>query len=578
MRSWQRGASERLRYVIKWVVLAGAALWVGWMTCPMQAEAGTIFDSPYVELTEDGGAWTTCKGETHKQYYDKGYVIETENESALRLLQEGEHYYIYERTGSIPVGRWIVEHKFSFCVHDSYPKEGEDFHGIVYNRDSCGRPYCQGWIAYCVDCEEKIINLLMYMCDEAVKSIDYLETGTDYYYLCPYCNNLEQARLIEPHACKGISKNQYRITYHVNTEEYFMGEMADSFHIYDNATYYNGEKVTPQTALSPLKYSVPGYTFQGWNTAPDGSGVWYRDGEEIQNLCSYDCYEDGVWGTVPLYAQWMKIGSGTLIIDPGAGRYQGQEGLQRFLRVQGTVLSLEQAQVEAPSGGKVTFETNGGEPIAPAYARGYFSGWEPGNPFCGTLEGDNYIFSGPDGCLDTICIKYDFEGIYLPTPIRGSDTFTGWYLDEELQDKVHTIEGCYFPSENVTLYAGWEQPPPEASVSKGLEAVTQRILSPHAPLFQRGESGTLTVRAWGYPKTLTIEFPGPLQEYSMHKVYEGQEQERVEQIEFMIPLYDIADGTYEIQIFATYPEGTDAVVNTLKVKGTILSELRTRLR
>ena len=576
MRSWQKGASERSRYAGKLTVLV--MLWIWWLVCPMKVQAGTVFDSPYVEITEDGGAWTTCKGETHKQYYDKGYVLETGITSSLRLLEEGEHYYSYDRTGSIPIGRWIVEHMFSFCIHSSYPEEGEDFHGITYNRSSCGRPYCQGWIAYCADCEEKIINLLMYMCDNAVKSIHYLETGMDYYYLCPYCSNLEQARLIAPHTCKGISKNQYRVVYHVNTQEYFMGVMADSYHLYDNATYYNGENILPQTTLSPLKYTVPGYSFIGWNTSADGSGAWYEDEAPITNLTPYDCNEDGVWGEVTLYAQWTKNGSSTLIIDPGTGMYMGQEGEQRFHCSQGTVMTLDRLLIEPPYGVKVSFESNGGEPIDPIFSYGYFSGWDPQEPFYGTLEGDTYVFPDSDGITDRIRICYDFQSILLPVPIRENYIFMGWYLDQELCNPVPTIDGFYYPRQYITLYAKWEQVPPEESVSRGLESRVQRMLSPHEPVFQKGESGVLTVRAWGHPKTLTIEFPEMLQEYNVHKTYGESSFEQTEQIEFMIPLYDVAEMEYQIYVSATYPEGSDRVINTIKVSGTILNELRTRLR
>ena len=50
--------------------------------------------------------------------------------------------------------------------------------------------------------------------------------------------------------------------------------------------------------LTPVNYSMTGYTFKGWNTEADGSGKSYTDGQEVKNLLS----EDGA--SITLYAQW----------------------------------------------------------------------------------------------------------------------------------------------------------------------------------------------------------------------------------------------------------------------------------
>lgn len=48
-------------------------------------------------------------------------------------------------------------------------------------------------------------------------------------------------------------------------------------------------------------YTREGYAFAGWNTAADGSGVAYQDGQDVVNLTA----ENGA--TVTLYAQWRPI-------------------------------------------------------------------------------------------------------------------------------------------------------------------------------------------------------------------------------------------------------------------------------
>ena len=57
--------------------------------------------------------------------------------------------------------------------------------------------------------------------------------------------------------------------------------------------------------LAANKYKRTGYTFIGWNTMPDGTGVSYKDRQEIKNLA---CESDKV---ITLYASW-KINTYTI--------------------------------------------------------------------------------------------------------------------------------------------------------------------------------------------------------------------------------------------------------------------------
>ena len=50
------------------------------------------------------------------------------------------------------------------------------------------------------------------------------------------------------------------------------------------------------TNLKPNSFVSEDYIFKGWNTAADGSGTSYTDGEQVNNL-----------GNITLYAQWKKI-------------------------------------------------------------------------------------------------------------------------------------------------------------------------------------------------------------------------------------------------------------------------------
>ena len=51
-------------------------------------------------------------------------------------------------------------------------------------------------------------------------------------------------------------------------------------------------------ALSANTYTYAGYVFAGWNTAADGTGASYADGENVKNLAES--------GEVTLFAQWTE--------------------------------------------------------------------------------------------------------------------------------------------------------------------------------------------------------------------------------------------------------------------------------
>ena len=115
-----------------------------------------------------------------------------------------------------------------------------------------------------------------------------------------------------------------------------------------------------------------------------------------------------------------------------------------------------------------------------------------------------------------------------------------------------------------------------------LEAEVERILAPHDPVFKRGESGILSVTAWGYVDRIEVEFPDFLSNYSQIIDYNGySDYKEDEKIQFMIPLYADEGIDYEITVrvykgdrkLEAYPE-----IRTIQVKDSILDEIRTRLR
>lgn len=71
-----------------------------------------------------------------------------------------------------------------------------------------------------------------------------------------FCNNLEQGAPLGEHKCKEISWNQYKVIYKPNTgTDDYSGYMDTSYHMYNNATEYEGQTVTPVTHLTENNYT-----------------------------------------------------------------------------------------------------------------------------------------------------------------------------------------------------------------------------------------------------------------------------------------------------------------------------------
>lgn len=397
-----------------------------------------------ISYSPDGQAFTTNSGDTSVIWYEKGTVVRIQDESAALNPKEGEHIYQWKRTGSIPITYWKVEFPYGRCIHDQYT-QSDTFHGVVINRKKCNRNYYSGWMCYCRDCGERVINFYIYMNADTAAAIKEVQTGTAYYYLCPWCNNLEQGRDITPHICQAVSANQYYVVYDSNGGG---GYMAPSVHMYNDAVVYEGREVTPQTTLSLCSLHRIGYRFSGWNTMPDGTGQSFDDGERIYNLSDQDK------GEVVLYAQWSKAES-VLCVDPAGGSYQNNKGISVFPGKYGETYSLDIGQLTPPSGYKVTFDTRGGNPVERIVSRQIFREWNMTLPFQGQMNGNTYQYLGDNGTKDVITAIYAPQSIILPDASKLGQAFGGWYYDPQCTRIAGAAGDSYLPREDITLYAGW---------------------------------------------------------------------------------------------------------------------------
>lgn len=423
----------------------------------MQAFASTIYENPYVTFSPDKTAWTTCAGDQNVEWYetDGSDDVETGVGATLRALEVGEHYYPVNRTGDVPIEKWVVALSKVNCCHTSYP-DASWYPDIGYRKQICLKPHFSAWHPICADCKEPIVSWHVYMSKDAAASIGYWPAGKGltYYYLCPFNQNLEQGVGVGKHRCKAISANRYKVEYRSNSSGAVSGYMAPSFHFYQNATIYEGQEVTPQTKLNPNQYSRVGYQFVGWNTRADGSGDLYPDEAEILNLSTEEYDEVEGTGCVTLYAMWEKS-TGKLEIILGNCWYKGVNNKFTAIRTYGEVYRLDSTALILPKGNTFTFQTNGGSSVSPIIGEMEFVAWEAVGTLAGKLEGDQYYFLVPDGNVDKVTPFIQRKTIVLPETSRENYTFAGWYYDAQFQNFAGSAGDIIVPTINATLYAQW---------------------------------------------------------------------------------------------------------------------------
>lgn len=419
----------------------------------MPISAGSIYESEYVSFSPDGQAFTTNAGDQNCQWYTTDTVVNTGVTSSIRGLKEGEHYYKAPRSGKVPVGKWKVEYRSGLCIHNHYPPMGVPYHNIHFTRNTCGANHYSGWIGYCADCGESVTPMYFYMSKEAAASITELDLSLDYYYLCPFCSNLEQGAGFGRHSCNEISWNRYQVVYDCNSTEWVGGYMENSFHMYDDQDMYEGKIVTPNTRLHKNTYTRIGYEFIGWNTKADGSGTAFEDRAQIRNLTTEN-YDESGKGSVTLYAQWKKSVS-TLNIDPAGGLYEGSSQITRVDGQYGTSVLLDSGKITPPQGNTIRFQVNGGETIEPITASCVFVEWVLQQPMSGRYRENRYYYTGANGASDTAQAIYRQEAVILPKAEKAGSSFGGWYYDEACEVPAGMEGDQLLLSKDLTLYAKW---------------------------------------------------------------------------------------------------------------------------
>ena len=436
------------------VLVLAMCLMLSPITSYAAASTGEMSQFPNVTLSPDGSerAWTTDLWDKTNERLPWQYTVDMNAESSIGALGDGEHYYGKKAVGSVTIGKWVVMHTPGQCIHDTPTKD--TFAGFDYRNEICHSFYNNGWFAYCADCGEAVAHMLIYAKETTVRQITSMPASSIYVYQCPHCTHLEQGHSYQ-HYCVAISSNKYKVTYRPNSpaDSNVSGYMAPTMHMYDNSATYNGEPVSgigyTDTALRKNSYTCTGYIFAGWNTAADGSGRSFTDGQEVLNLTTEDN------GIVKLYAQWVKA-EGTLLLDAGGGTYNGRTVYAQKQKY-GTSYKVDSNLIVPPTGYTVSFKTNGGAALNPVTTTKSFTHWEIQPGFAGEFKDDVYRFLGDNGYQDRLKAQYINDAFILPDCTGSNTSLVGWYDDPGLGDENFIGK----PGDEITvdqdtvLYAKW---------------------------------------------------------------------------------------------------------------------------
>ena len=405
-----------------------------------------------VMISPDGTAWTTDYMDKTCERLPEGYTFFTGRESKLRSLQAGEHYYGVAAKGEVSVGKWVVAWSDAQGIHNY---EAQNYKGFQVNGGICEKYYNNGWMAYCADCGDTVVQMLVYGKSGTIQGITSMPAKSAYVYICPHCHGLEQGVEYQ-HICKEISYNYYKVSYEKNApaDAKVQGYMAMTKHMYNNAALYEGVSAAQNgysdTRLRKNSYKCDGYIFCGWNTEADGSGQSFFDAQAVINL------SEAEGDTVTLYAQWERASS-MLFIDANGGTYGGEEIYSVSRQSQTAYLADPKLLVPA-EGYLVEFEENGGTEVSDIYTTKSFTFWKTSENFKGEFKDNVYIFPNDGGNVDSIQAQYVDEAFTLPDITKENQSLVGWYKDADFSDTAYVGKpgDAVCVSEDTVLYAKWE--------------------------------------------------------------------------------------------------------------------------
>lgn len=249
------------------------------------------------------------------------------------------------------------------------------------------------WRGVCANCGQPI-HVNLYASRNAVSDLPFVTAGSRLFITYPLTGHLEMGTTIA-HNCKGLSPNKYIVKYDGNVPvaqaSSLQGSTGASVFYYgtpektkvvEGVTQkqyrYNGSEVYSTGLVSDCGFERKGYSFVGWNTKPDGSGVSIPAGSDFSTVLypaiknskysSGDpytiAYTDGDDSRyIVLYAQWGPVRSSMIvrpiqICNEGA-LYGGKERYEYSKYPYQSTISLSQP-LTLPTGWRVSYSVTGG--------------------------------------------------------------------------------------------------------------------------------------------------------------------------------------------------------------------------
>lgn len=255
------------------------------------------------------------------------------------------------------------------------------------------------------------------------QSIDNLTSSDGNYDLTLYASNQAD---VASNATRGL--NSFDIS--------FAGNDADS----GSVSNLNG--LRPFTSQSlPLQGDLlrAGYSFNGWNTAADGSGTAMSAGSTYLNL----------YGDRTFHADW-QANDLTVVWDSTGGSSVADTIVQTDAALSAPI---------APTRTGYTFDgwatSQGGTAVTFPYTHSQtqsFTMYAIWIPDVYTLT---YTYNNADGGESRATDSYTVgtPALTLPVPTRTGYTFGGWYVDPVFATTV--LASTYAPGISQTLYAKW---------------------------------------------------------------------------------------------------------------------------
>ena len=262
-----------------------------------------------------------------------------------------------------------------------------------------------------------------------------------------------------------------------------------------------------------------GYTFNGWyNTA----------GTKIESTTTVN-----ITSNETLTARWNAVKT-TLTVNPNGGTWEGSTTTQTFTQEYNTTKNI--ANPTAPKGYTIKFDGNGGNTEQGEIIQSKtFDKWTLTDGK--TLSGTTYTFKDKN---ETIKANYIDNSITLPTVTKAGATFKGWYTSKTGGTKVGDVGATYKATNNVTLYAQWE------------EVKYTLTIDPKGGTIN-GSTNKKTVEG-GYNSTTEVETPVAPNKYKVTLDNEGNKTDIMQTTTFAG--WKVKTGTGTISN-STYTFGTD---------------------